>query len=267
MATPVSDNPRRLNADHSLKSRMLAGDILAGTFVKTPAHEVVEVLAMSGLDFIALDAEHAPFDRGRLDSCLAIARALDFPVLVRVPSGEPAEILKVLDSGATGIIVPHVDKIQKAQDIARCARFGHGGRGYAGSTRWAGFATRPMSDILQQSLDETVVIAQVEEPEGVELASDIAAVSGIDGLFVGPADLSVCLGTNDINSTPVRDAMRHVGEAAASHGKAFMTFAPTTASAAELNQLGVTMFFIASEHAFMLAGARESATALHALAT
>ena len=249
----------------TFKQRMLSGDILAGTFVKTPAHEVIEVLALSGLDFVALDAEHAPFDRGRLDSCLAMARALSFPALVRVPSGEQAEILKVLDSGATGVIVPHVNTVDKARDCARWSRFGHGGRGYAGSTRWAGFATRSMPEVLQQSVDETVVIAQIEEPEGVELAEAIAAVPGIDGLFVGPADLSVCLGTNDINAVPVREAMRSVGEASARHGKTFMTFAPTAASGAELKALGVTMFFIASEHGFMLNGARDTANALHEL--
>jgi 2-keto-3-deoxy-L-rhamnonate aldolase RhmA len=61
---------------------------------------MVEVLARSGLDFLCLDAEHAPFDRARLDSCLAVARALDFPILVRVPSSLPQDILQALDAGA-----------------------------------------------------------------------------------------------------------------------------------------------------------------------
>lgn len=250
----------------SFRSRMLAGEMLCGTFVKTPAHEVVEVLAKSGLDFITLDAEHSPFDRGRLDACLAIARALDFPTLVRVPTGSADEILKVLDSGALGVIVPHVDCVEKATDIARWSRFGHGGRGYAGSTRWAGFATRGMEEILEQSATETVVIAQIEEPEGVEAASDIAGVPGIDGLFVGPADLSVCLGTTDPGSAPVRQAMRHVGKSAKAHEKAFMTFAPDATSASDLKALGISMFFIASEHGFMLNSARSVATDIHALA-
>lgn len=254
-----------MTAYQNFRSRMLSGDMLAGTFVKTPAHEVVEVLARSGLDFIALDAEHSGFDRGRLDVCLAMARALDFPALVRVPTGSADEILKALDSGALGVIVPHVNDVEKARDIARWARFGHGGRGFAGSTRWAGFATRPMAEVLQQSVDETVVIAQIEEPEAVAESAGIAAEPGIDGLFVGPADLSVCLGLTDPSSQPVRDAMRHVGEAATKSQKAFMTFAPDTGSAAELKALGVSMFFIASEHGFMLNGARSVANGIHSL--
>uniref|UniRef100_UPI0028124C4D HpcH/HpaI aldolase family protein n=1 Tax=Jannaschia maritima TaxID=3032585 RepID=UPI0028124C4D len=189
----------------SFKQRMASGEILVGTFVKTPAHEMIEVLAQSRLDFLCLDAEHSPFDRARLDVCLALARALDVPCLVRVPTGTPVEILKALDSGATGIVVPHVDSAAKAAEIARAGRFGHGGRGYAGSTRWAGFATRPMGDVLQQSRDETVIIAQIEEPEGVEAAGAIAATDGIDGLFVGPADLAVCYGTTDMADPKVQD--------------------------------------------------------------
>lgn len=252
-------------SDASLRDRMLRGDILSGTFQKTPAHEVFEVLAMSGLDFIALDAEHSPFDRGRLDACLAVARALKFPTLVRVPTGSPAEILIALDSGATGVIVPHVDSAEKARDIARWARFGHGGRGYAGSTRWAGYATRTMPEILDQSRTETIVIAQIEEPEGVEAIDAIAGTEGIDGVFVGPADLCVCLGVTDMAAPELREAMRKVGVAAKAHRKTYMTFAPNTQSAAELNALGITMFFIGSEHAYLLAGARQVAAELKKL--
>ena len=249
--------------DTSFRARMLAGDALAGTFQKTASHDVVEVLSMSGLDFTCLDAEHAPFGRHELDACLAVARARGFPALVRTPSAEPSALLQALDAGATGVVVPHVDSATKAAAVAKASRFGHGGRGYAGSTRWAGFATRTMTDVLAQSVAETVVIAQIEEPEGVEACEAIAGIDGIDGLFVGPADLAVCFGTTDQGAAPVRDAMRTVGEACARNGKAFMTFAGSTAAAPALRELGVTMFFVASEHAFVMAGARAVADELH----
>lgn len=246
----------------NLKQEMQAGKTLIGTFLKTPAPELVEVLARSDLDFLALDCEHAPFDRGRMDLCLAIARALDFPTLVRVPSGASSEILKAMDSGAVGIIVPHVDTVEKAREIAKAARFGHGGRGYAGTSRWAGFGTRPMADVLAQSVEETIVIAQIEEPEGVVAADAIASTQGIDGIFVGPADLAVCLGKTDMNDPAVLDAIRATGEATAKARKTFMTFAAGAESGPHLKDLGVTMFFVASDHAFMLRGANEAAAAL-----
>jgi len=252
-------------SSETLRARMRRGDILSATFLKTPAYELVEVLAMSGLDFIALDAEHAPFDRARTDACLAVARALGFPVLVRVPDGSQAEILKVLDSGATGVIVPHVATAEKAHNIAKWSRFGHGGRGYAGSHRWAGFTSRSMSDLLVQSAEETIVIGQIEEPEGVDAINAIAATEGLDGLFVGPADLAVCLGTGDPAAPEVRAAMAKVGDAAKRHGNACMTFVPNTSSAAELKDLGVTTFFVGSEQSFALAAGRQVAADLKGL--
>ena len=247
------------------RARMLRGDLLAGTFVKTPDVQVIEVLAASGLDFLCLDAEHAPFDRARLDACLAVARALDFPVLVRPGAAQPADILQALDSGAVGIVAPHIDSAAAAERLARACRFGHGGRGYAGSTRWAGFATRPMAELLEQSRAETVVIAQIEEPEGVAAAAAIAATEGIDGLFLGPADLSVGYGRTDQSGPELMAALASVGQAAQEAGCAYMTFVPDAARAAEWRRFGLTMFFVASEHGWMRAGARAAATGIHDL--
>ena len=252
-----------MNAAATFRARLLAGDTLAGTFVKTPAHDVLEVLMLSGLDFVVLDAEHAAFDRARLDACLAVTVAHGFPALVRVGAGSQQALQQVLDAGATGVVVPHVDSLDKAERIARAARFGHGGRGYAGSTRWAGYTTRPMAELLARSAAETVVIAQIEEPEGVEAADAIARVDGIDALFAGPADLAVCLGTTDPQSAEVRAAMRTSGEAARANGKAFMTFAPDASTREALRELGVSAFCIGSEHGFILDGARRLAQALH----
>lgn len=238
------------------KARMVAGERLVGTFLKTPSVDIIEILSGSGLDYIILDAEHAPFDRMRLDACLAIGRALDFPLLVRVPSGTPEAILMVMDAGAVGIVVPHVDSAEKAETISKAARFGHGGRGYAGSTRWAGFATRPMPEVLQQSRDETIVIAQIEEPEGVQAIDGIAGADGIDGVFIGPADLSVALGKTDVNSSELGDAMQIVGEAARRYSVAFITWVAGPEAASKWDQYGYTSYVVASEHAFMLQAAK-----------
>ena len=242
--------------EDGLRARILRREMLCGTFVKTPAYEIVEILAMSGLDFICLDAEHAPFDRARMDACLAIARAHDLPCLVRLPEGSPAQILMAMDSGATGVVIPHCYSVEKAEAVAKAARFGHGGRGYAGSTRWAGFATRGMPEILGLN-DDTVVLGQIEEPEGVEAVEGIAAVEGMDGVFVGPADLAVCYGKTDIDDPQVRDAIGRVGKAAQANGKSAVTFAPNADTLDDLTALGVNMMFFASEHSWMLNGARQ----------
>lgn len=244
------------------KERMLGGAMLAGTFLKTPAYELIEVLAGSGLDFLCLDAEHAPFDRARMDACLAMARALDFPVLVRPGAATPQDILQALDAGAVGIVAPHIDSAEKAAQLARSGHFGAGGRGYAGSTRWAGFATRKMGDILDQDA-ETVLIAQIEEPAGVDAVEAIAATPGIDGLFLGPADLSVGYGKRDQSSEELQAAFARCGAAAKAQGRAFMTFVGNATQAESLAHHGLTMFFIASEHSWMRAGAAAEAMGIH----
>lgn len=229
---------------------------LAGTFMKTPSVDILEVLILSGLDFVCIDGEHAPFDRQSLNACLALSRAADFPVLIRVPSGTPENIGAALDLGAVGIVVPHVTDAETAAKVAKASRYGHGGRGYAGSTRWATYATRAMPDILAQSQSETIVIAQIEDPEAVQAADAIAATPGIDALFLGPADLTVAYGKTDQDCPEMHAAMARVGKAAAAHGKAYMTFVAHSDRAKALRKYGFGAFFIGSEHAWILAGAR-----------
>lgn len=248
-----------------LKTRLLNRETLASTFVKTAEVTVVEVLATSGLDFIVLDGEHCGFDRGRLDACLAVARALDFPALVRISSGSEENVLMALDAGAVGVVVPHVDSAEKAKTIAKAAHFGRGGRGFAGSTRWAGFATRPMDEVLDQD-DQTIVMAQIEEPEGVEACEDIAAIDGIDALFAGPADLTVGYGHRDQNNPDLPKALDRVGKACAAHGKAYISWVPDATKAAEWTAFGMTGFVVASEHTWMRQGAAAAAKGIHDIA-
>jgi 2-keto-3-deoxy-L-rhamnonate aldolase RhmA len=244
--------------DKTFRARVLAGDRLVGTFMKTPSVDILEVLILGGLDFVCLDAEHAPFDRAALNACAAVARASDFPLLVRVPSGSAQEIGTALDLGATGIVVPHVTDAATAARVARASRFGHGGRGYAGSTRWAGYGTANMAALLDRSRRETVVIAQIEDPEAVDACDAIAATEGIDALFLGPADLSVAYGKTDQTSDALQAAMARVGAAAQAASKGYMTFVADAAAAQRLAGHGFTGWFVASEHAWILQGARRA---------
>lgn len=243
------------------REKVMSGAPLAGTFVKTPAIEVIEVLAKSGLDFVCLDAEHSPWDRARMDQCVAIGRALGFPVLVRVEAAVPHLIMQALDSGAEGVVVPHVTDAAAAQAMAKAARFGHGGRGYAGSTRSAGFGTSDMPTVLSQG-GAPLMIAQIEDPEALDACEEIAATEGVDAVFFGPSDMSVALGVLPGSET-TDAARRRVGAAARAHGRACMTFVANAEAAAPLRAQGYSVFFIASEHAWMLAGARAAAAGIH----
>ena len=241
------------------KSRMMAKERLAGTFVRMPDISLLEVVAQTDLDFVILDAEHAPFGRAERDRCLAMARALDLPALVRVPG--PDEILSSLDDGALGVVVPHVDSAAKAAAVARAAHFGKGGRGYAGATRWAGMTTRPMAQVLDSDA-ETIVIAQIEEPEGVDAADAIAATDGIDGLFAGPADLSVSYGERKVGSEALSAALAAIGAATARHDKAYVSWIPDAGHARDWARHGITTFVVGSDQTWIRNGAAQTAAAV-----
>ncbi len=247
------------------KQRIANKDMMAGTFLKTPAYELVEVLADSELDFLCIDMEHSPFDRARADACLAIARAKDFPLLVRVTHFSPETVLQVLDMGAVGVVAPHIVSAQMAEDLVRSAHFGNGGRGFAGATRWAGYGAHTMKEVLEKSALETVVFAQIEEVEGLENVEEIAAVEGIDGLFLGPSDMSVSMGKTDTTSQELLQALERTGVAAAANATAYMTFVPNAAKAAEWSRYGAHMFFVGSEQGWMKAGANADANGIHAI--
>lgn len=248
----------------TLRQRVIQGDLLAGTFVKTPAFQVFEALALSNLDFVVLDGEHSPFDRQATDACLAIARAMDLPVLMRVGEGSAKEILWALDAGAAGIVVPHVDSVEKARAIAAASRFGNGGRGFAGATRGAGLGAHSMAEVLAMT-EQTVVVAQIEEPAGVDAAAEIAAVEGIDALFLGPADISVSYGHDSMDNPDLPRALDIVGQAVRAAGKGYMSFAASEAMAQMMHGHGVHGFCMSSEQIWMRRGADADAAVVHGL--
>ena len=245
----------------TFRDRLPAGETLVGTWVKTPAMAMVELLSLSGLDVACLDAEHAPFDRGDLDRCLFAGRQTGLPLLVRLPDSAPATLLNALDLGASGVLVPHVVNAENAASLVRGCRFGPGGRGYAGSTRAAGYTTRPMQAYLTASVAETSVIAQIEDKQALEAIDDIAAVDGVDALFIGRMDLAVSMGVNDPTAPPVIEAMEHICAAAGRQGRRLGMFLASADEMPRWRQLGVTLFLIGSDQGFVLSGARALARA------
>jgi 2-keto-3-deoxy-L-rhamnonate aldolase RhmA len=239
------------------RERLHAGQKLVGTFVKTPAPVVTEVLARSGLDLLVLDAEHAPFGRAELDGCLAIAAALQMPTLVRVPSAEPALILNALDCGATGVMVPHVASVAAARAAVAACHHGPGGRGYAGSTRAAGFAGRSIAEQLERARRSTAVVVQIEDAEALDTIDGIAGVPGIDALFVGRIDLTVSLGQTDPAHSTVVAAVERICAAGRAAGVPVGMFVTTTEEAKLWMERGATLFVLSSDHTFLLSGARQ----------
>jgi 2-keto-3-deoxy-L-rhamnonate aldolase RhmA len=241
--------------EQNLKQRIAGDGRLVGTFVKTPSPIIIEVLGATSLDFIVLDAEHAPFGRLEIDSCLHAARAMGMASLVRVETSEPHHLLQALDSGADGVLVPHVRSAQAARSIVEAAHYRAGGRGFAGSTRAAGYTTVPFSEHLAASAQRTVVIGQIEDLEAVDEINEIAAVPGLDGLFVGPVDLAVSMGAESPASPEVLAMVERIAAAVSKAGVPLGIFVANTADIVRYELLGFSFFVAQSDHVFLRNGA------------
>jgi 2-keto-3-deoxy-L-rhamnonate aldolase RhmA len=241
----------------SFRTRLQARIPLVGTFLKTPSAAITEILGLSGIDCLCIDAEHAPFDRAALDTVLLAARAHDLPSLVRLPHAGAAEILNALDLGATGIVVPHVTSATTALSAVAASRYGREGRGYAGSTRAAGYTTRPMGDVIADANATVCVVLQIEDEAALTQIDEIAAVEGVDCLFVGRMDLTVSLGAASPSDPRVIAAVERICEAGERHGRCVGMFTPTTAEAPHWRERGATLFLLGSDQQWILQGGRD----------
>jgi 2-keto-3-deoxy-L-rhamnonate aldolase RhmA len=167
-----------------------------GTWVKIPAMEVMELVALAGFDFVVIDLEHSPIDLESAYRLIGTALHTGVSPIVRVPDLHPGLVQRVLDAGAEGVMVPHVDTVDQARAAAAAVRFPPlGARGVGATSRAGAWGATPLAEYLRYGQEEVVLIAQIESATGVANAGAIAAVEGVDALLVGAADLSVSEGT------------------------------------------------------------------------
>jgi 4-hydroxy-2-oxoheptanedioate aldolase len=163
-----------------------------------PSEELVEMLAVAGFDFILVDCEHGPADVAALRQHIAAAAMHGADVLVRVGEGEDALILRALDSGAAGVVVPHLDSADQARDVVAAAHYPpRGRRGFATYGRAGSYGTVTGPEHKARLAEETLVIGMIESPLAVSSVQKIAAVKGLDGLLLGAADLAASSGPGD----------------------------------------------------------------------
>lgn len=174
------------------RARLLAGERLLGTMLTLPDPAVAEILADVGFDWLFVDGEHGPLD---VTEVLAILQAVGhrIPCLVRVPEAAEVPIKKMLDLGATGIIVPQVNTAQQAADIVRWARYAPLGARGVGLARAHGYG-RKFKEYVESANDQTVVVVQAEHIQAVQNLEEIVHVPGVDCVLMGPYDLSASLG-------------------------------------------------------------------------
>jgi len=182
---------------HSLFRAALASTegLVLGTWIKVPATEHVELVALAGFDFVVIDLEHSTISTESAYGLIGTALLTGVAPIVRVPSLDGGIVPRLLDAGAEGIMVPHVDSVEEARAAVAAARFPPlGARGVGATSRAGAWGSIPRADYLRYGQEEVVLIAQIESAAAALAAAEIAAVPGLDALLVGAADLSTSEG-------------------------------------------------------------------------
>lgn len=178
---------------NKLRTILRAGKPAIGSWIQFAHTGVAEIMAQAGFTWLGIDLEHSTIG---IESVLPLVQVIELSgcaPLVRLPSNDPVLALRVMDAGAHGIIVPHVSSPEEAEQAVRSVRYPpHGTRG-VGLGRAHGYGAR-FEEYVKESAEATVVVAMIEDRQGLERISEIAAVPGVDAIFIGPYDLSASLG-------------------------------------------------------------------------
>lgn len=196
---------------NTLKARLKAGETTRGIWLNLQSDAVTEIAGHSGADWCVVDGEHAPFDPVTLQRQLRILEGTPANAAIRVPDDQTWMLKQVLDIGARTVIVPMVDTPDQAEAIVQACRYPpHGIRGMGPAVaRVSGYGR--LSDYASNANDEICIIVQAETGTALDNIEAIATVDGIDGIFIGPADMAANLGTGPkAVADAIDDAIRRI---------------------------------------------------------
>ncbi|WP_037230588.1 HpcH/HpaI aldolase family protein [Roseobacter sp. GAI101] len=230
------------------RKRLRAPEPMLGTFLKIPSTQPAEILGTLGFDFVVIDEEHAPLNPETTDAILLACRAHSMAGLVRVR--QYADILRMLDSGADGVLVPHVSSPDVARKIVALARYDGGARGLSPTTRAGNFGGTPVGDHMKGQDARCAVIAMIEDKGALDQIDEIICTDGLDAIFVGRADLAVSMGVG-MQDGSVDLAVSQILAASYRAGVPALILAGNSLEVASLRTQGATGFLTSSDQGFL----------------
>lgn len=209
----------RLTVIHNLRARLRAGGATVGSWMQIPHTSIAEIMGQAGYDWVALDLEHGAMAVHQLpDLCRALELGGTLP-LVRVALGDAKDCKQALDSGAGGVIAPMVESAQQLLQIRDSCRWPPAGRRGVGFSRANLFGR--YFDAYSREAQAPLLIAMIEHHRGVDALGEIASVEGLDGILVGPYDLSASIGrTGQLNHPEFQSLMTRILETTSQAGVA-----------------------------------------------
>jgi 4-hydroxy-2-oxoheptanedioate aldolase len=247
---------------NTIRSRWQAGEAVLTAWLTIPSSYSAELLAHCGFDCLTIDMQHGLIDYGMAVTMLQAISTTDCVPLARVPWNDPAAIMKLLDAGAYGIICPMIGTAQEAEAFAAACRYPPDGIRSYGPKRAMLYAG---ADYPAQANAEILAIAMIETADGLANVDAIAAVPGVDALYVGPADLSLALGREqrmDQTDPVMVDAIATVLAAARRHGKVTGLHTGSPSYAQKMIEQGMQFVTVQTDAAYLEAEARRIVAAV-----
>lgn len=241
MSTPYCAFPNRL------RQQLKAGVRLIGCWLSLGSPITTEVVGVAGFDWVLLDSEHAPNDvLSLIPQLMALKDSPSAPV-VRPPWNDTVVIKRLLDAGCHNFLIPFVESAEQARCAVAATRYPpHGVRGVSVSQRSNRYGSVP--DYFAKVNEQIAVVVQIESRAGVAAAAEIAAVDGVDGLFIGPSDLAAAYGhLGNANHPEVQQAIAQVHAAAQAAGKATGILSPVEADARRYLEMGMRFVAVGSD--------------------
>lgn len=233
-----------------MKDKLAKKSVLWGASVtRVPAAPIVELYGMIGLDFVWIDMEHSDFSFRDLSTLTCAARSVGISPLARIAENDPKLVMKSLECGADGLVVPDIRNAEEADKIVQAAKFFPlGMRGLAGSDIKSRYGLIDVKTYMTETNNQTLLVAQIEHQDAVPQAETIIAVNGIDLLFVGRMDLSQSFGQPGMATHPlVEAATAKVATACKNQGKGVALAVGSPEDAKKAISLGARFLVIASE--------------------
>lgn len=230
-------------------AKLRAGKVARVCSTGSPLGTFPALAAHFHYDGIWVDAEHRVWDPREVDAMIARHHLADIDCLWRPATKEKNALYRLLEDGAAGLMIPHVSTPEQARDLVQCVKFPPlGDRGLDGGGRDASFWVGAPKDYTTQANRETFLVVQIETAQALENAAAIAAVPGVDVLFIGPADIALRLGcTPSVNDPKMMEVQKKVAVAAKQHGKAWGRPVGTQEDARVLIGLGAQLVAFGSE--------------------
>jgi 4-hydroxy-2-oxoheptanedioate aldolase len=245
------------------RARLRSGETVVGSFVNLGSPVTAEIMGVAGFEWLVIDLEHGAGDEHVLLTQLQAVTGTGAATLVRVEGLDSARVLHALDLGADGIVMPRIRSPEEARKCVQFCRYS-GSRGvarYNRSWHWGLGARDP-----DQVDAEVVCVIQIETVRALESVREIAAIDGVDVLFVGPADLGHALGLHCPPDDPrLLDRVATVADAAREFGKAAGMLVGTPEQVLAYRDLGFTFLGCSSDSGLLALGARQLAGRLLAL--